>query len=53
MVLRLPLPAKQQQSLEWAHTSFEQSPEEFYPILLEGHLQVALQMLEVEICSSF
>jgi hypothetical protein len=33
-------------------TSFEQSPAEFYTILLEEHLQVALEMLEVGICSS-
>jgi hypothetical protein len=34
--------------LEWTHTSFEQSLMKFYTILLEEHLQVALEMLEVE-----
>jgi hypothetical protein len=33
-------------------TSFEQSVAEFYTILLEEHLQVALEMLEVGISSS-
>jgi hypothetical protein len=33
-------------------TSFEQSLTEFCAILLEEHLQVALEMLEVGICSS-
>jgi hypothetical protein len=41
------------QSLEWAHTSFEQFLVEFYTILPEEHLKVALEMLEVGICSSF
>jgi hypothetical protein len=31
---------------------FEQSQGEFYTILLVEHLQVALEMLEVEMCSS-
>jgi hypothetical protein len=31
---------------------FEQSYMEFYTILPEEHLQVALEMLEVGICSS-
>jgi hypothetical protein len=38
--------------LEWTHTSFEQSLAEFYTILLEEHLQVTLELLEVGICSS-
>jgi hypothetical protein len=47
------LPSIQTQSfLEWNRTSFEHSLVEFYTILLEEHLQVALQMLEVGICSS-
>jgi hypothetical protein len=33
--------------LEWSFTSFEQSLFEFYTIVLEEHLQVALEMLEV------
>jgi hypothetical protein len=37
--------------LEWTHTSSEQFLMEFYTILLEEHPQVALQMLEVGICS--
>jgi hypothetical protein len=47
------LPSLQPQSLEWTHTSFEQSLVEFYIILLEEHVQVTLGMLEVGICSSF
>jgi hypothetical protein len=35
--------------VEWTCTSFEQSLLEFYTILLEEHLQVALEMLEVGI----
>jgi hypothetical protein len=31
--------------LEWTHTRFEQSLAEFYTILLEEHIQVALEML--------
>jgi hypothetical protein len=47
------LPSIQQQSfLEWTRTSFGQSPAEYNAILLEEHLQVALEMLEVGICSS-
>jgi hypothetical protein len=47
------LPSVQPQYFfEWIRTSFEQSLEEFYTILLEKHLQVALDMLEVGICSS-
>jgi hypothetical protein len=53
MVLDHFLPSVQQQSfLEWTRTSFEQSVVEFYTILLEEHLKVALEMLEVGICSS-
>jgi hypothetical protein len=52
MVLDNLLPSVQPQSfLEWTHTSSEQSLVEFYTILLEEHLKVALVMLEVEICS--
>jgi hypothetical protein len=40
-----------QSFLEWTGTSFEQSLAEFYTILLEEHLQVAVEMLEVGICS--
>jgi hypothetical protein len=44
------LPSMQPQSfLEWTSTSFEQSLAEFYTILIEEHLQVALEMLEVRI----
>jgi hypothetical protein len=47
------LPSIQQQAfLEWSHVSFEQPLEEFYTVLLEEHLQVALAILEVGICSS-
>jgi hypothetical protein len=47
------LPSIQPQSfLELTHTSSEQSLMEFYTILLEEHLQVALETLEVGICSS-
>jgi hypothetical protein len=53
MVLGQLLPSKQPQPfLEWALTSFEQSRAEFYTFLLEEHLQVALEMLEVGICPS-
>jgi hypothetical protein len=53
MVMGHVLPSIQLQSfLEWTRTSFEQSIAEFYTILLEEHLQVALEMLEVGICSS-
>jgi hypothetical protein len=46
------LPSVQPQScLEWTRTSLEQSLAEFFTILLEEHLQVALEMLEVGICS--
>jgi hypothetical protein len=46
------LPSIQPQFSEWTSTSFEQSIAEFYTILLEEHLKVALAMLEVGICSS-
>jgi hypothetical protein len=47
------LPSLQQQFfLEWTRTSFEYSLAEFYTINLEEHLQVALEILEVGICSS-
>jgi hypothetical protein len=53
MVLDKLLPSVQPQSfLEWIHTSFEQSLAKFYIILLAEPLQVALEMLEVGICSS-
>jgi hypothetical protein len=43
MVVDHLLPSIQQQSfLEWIRTSFEQSLAEFFTILLEEHLQVAL-----------
>jgi hypothetical protein len=37
---------------EWTLTSFEQTVMEFYTILLEEYLQVALEILEVGICFS-
>jgi hypothetical protein len=53
MVLNHLLLSIQLQSfLEWIRTSFEQSLVEFYTILLEEHLQVALEMVEVGISSS-
>jgi hypothetical protein len=52
LVLHHPLASVQLQSfLEWTH-NFEQSLREFYTILLEEHVQVALEMMEVGICSS-
>jgi hypothetical protein len=52
-VLNHRLPSIQLQSfLEWTRTSFEPSLAEFYTFLLEEHIQVALEMLEVGICSS-
>jgi uncharacterized protein YggT (Ycf19 family) len=52
MVLVHLLSSVQPQSfLEWTRTSFEQSME-FYTNLLQEHLQIALEMLEVAICSS-
>jgi hypothetical protein len=47
------LPSVQPQFfLECTHASFEQSLKEFITILVEEQLQVALEMLEVGICSS-
>jgi hypothetical protein len=37
---------------EWTRTSFEQSLAECCTILLEEHFQVALEVLEVGICTS-
>jgi hypothetical protein len=53
MVLDDLLPSiKQQSFLELTYTSFEESLVEMYTILLEEHLQVALEVLEVGICTS-
>jgi hypothetical protein len=53
MVLDHLLPSAQPQSfLQWTLTSFEQSVAKFYTISLEEHIQVALEMVEVGICSS-
>jgi hypothetical protein len=53
MVLDHLLPSVQQLSfLEWTGTSFEQSLAGFYTILLEEHLQVALEMFDVGTCWS-
>jgi hypothetical protein len=53
MVLDHLLPSTQPQCfLEWTCTSFEQSLVEFYTILLEEYLQVALKLLEAGICYS-
>jgi hypothetical protein len=50
MTLDRLLPSIQPQSfLEWTCTSSEQSLVEFYTILLDEHLQVALQMLKWEV----
>jgi hypothetical protein len=47
MVLDNLLASIQPQSfLEWTRTSFEQSLAEFYTILPEEHLQIALEMLD-------
>jgi hypothetical protein len=47
------LPSTQPQSFfEWTRTSFGQSLAEIYTILLEEQLQVALEILELGICSS-
>jgi hypothetical protein len=52
MMLGHLLPSVRTQSfLEWT-PSFERSVAEFYTILLEGRVQVAVEMLEVVICSS-
>jgi hypothetical protein len=54
MMLDHLLPSIQTQSfLEWTSTSLKQSLIEFYTTLLEERLQVALEMLEVGICSPF
>jgi hypothetical protein len=53
MVLVQILPSIQSQSLpKLIHTSFEQSLAELYIIILEEHLQVALEVLKAGICSS-
>jgi hypothetical protein len=50
MVLNQLLLSLQLQSiLEWIRTNLEQSVVKFYTILLEEHLKVALEMLEVGI----
>jgi hypothetical protein len=49
---QLLLSIQQQSFLEWTRTSFEQTVAESYTILLEKHLQVALEMVVVGICSS-
>jgi hypothetical protein len=47
------LPSIQRQSLlEYTLTGFGQSSAEFYTILLEEHVQIALEILQVGICSS-
>jgi hypothetical protein len=47
------LPSVQQQFfLVRTDTSFEESLPELYVILLEEHVQIALEMLEMLICSS-
>jgi hypothetical protein len=33
--------------MEWTHTSFEQSVAEFYTVLIEEHLQVALGISDI------
>jgi hypothetical protein len=53
MVLnQLLLSIKPRSFLQWIRTSFEQCLAEFYTILLDENLQVASDMLEVEIRSS-
>jgi hypothetical protein len=53
MVLDHLLPLIQLQPfLEWTLTSFELSVVESYSILLEEHLRLALEMLQMTICSS-
>jgi hypothetical protein len=47
------LPSIQPQSFcRWDRTRFRQSLPEFYTILLEEHLKVDLEILEVGMCSS-
>jgi hypothetical protein len=41
-----------QSFLKWTHTSSEQSLTDFDTILHEEYIQVALEIFEVEICSS-
>jgi hypothetical protein len=53
VVLDHPLSSIQLQSfLEWTCSSFEESLAEFYTILIEEHLKVALEILEVGTYSS-
>jgi hypothetical protein len=53
MVLDRILPSVEPQFfLEWTLTSFKVPVAEFYTILLREHFQVALELLEVGICSS-
>jgi hypothetical protein len=53
MVLDHLLPSVQLQFiLEWIRTSLEPSVAEFYTILCEEPLEVAVEMLEVGICFS-
>jgi hypothetical protein len=46
-------PTRPQSFFDWTRISFEQSLAEFYTILLEKHLQVALEMFDMKISSSF
>jgi hypothetical protein len=53
MMLDHLLPSIQLQTfLKWTRTSFEQYLAEIYTVLLEEHLQVALEMLEAGIRTS-
>jgi hypothetical protein len=53
MVLdHLLLSIQPQTFLEWTHKTFKQSLAKFYNILLEEHLQVALEILKAGIYSS-
>jgi hypothetical protein len=46
------LPSLEPQAfLELTRTNFEEVIAEFYTILHDEHLQIALEMLEMEICS--
>jgi hypothetical protein len=51
MLDHLLLSVQLQTFFEWTRTSFEQSLAEFYTIILEERLKVALEMLEMGICS--
>jgi hypothetical protein len=52
MVLDHLLPSIQLLGMDsWTRTSFKQTLVEFYNVLLEEHLQVALEMLALGICS--